>query len=124
MKIIFLDIDGVICVDYIGHDEFGMYFQPHFVDNLKRLIEKTGAKIVMSSTWRYDGLEYVRKLWKDRNLPGEIIDITPNINIFKRGAEIKSWLETHKDLWSNYVILDDDLDFFDLPQLEEIVRKL
>ena len=51
MKIIFLDIDGVLNVIPQGHDEYGAIFHNHFIDNLKRLIDKTNAKIVITSTW-------------------------------------------------------------------------
>ena len=103
-------------------DQYGGIFHQHLVDNLRRIIEQTGAKIVISSTWRHGGLERMRSLWKDRNLPGEIIDITPdcydlvNEGRFKyldqvdRGHEIDYWLEGRTDI-ENYVIIDDDNDF-------------
>ena len=48
MKIIFLDIDGVLNVINQGRDEFGHKFNPKFVGNLKAIIDATGAKIVIS----------------------------------------------------------------------------
>ena len=74
-KIIFLDIDGVLNVISQGKDEYGSKFHKHFEDNLKTLIEKTGAKIVITSTWRSSGLNVMKNMWKDRKLPGEVIDI-------------------------------------------------
>lgn len=92
-KIIFLDIDGVLNpVHYMNamykmwkashkqiksHDEYGQLFFYQNCDALKRIIDETGAKIVISSTWRRAGLDEMIKLWKHRNLAGEIIDITP-----------------------------------------------
>jgi histidinol phosphatase-like enzyme len=76
IKVIFLDLDGVLNVYCEDRDEFGCTFHSNFVDNLKRIIEKTGAKIVISSSWRKDGLKFMLDLWKFRNLPGEIIDLT------------------------------------------------
>lgn len=111
-KIIFLDIDGVLNVIPQGRDEYGSIFHSHFVDNLKTIIDNTGAKIVISSTWRFDGLVQMQKMWKHRNLPGEIIDITPHIDICQRGKEIDAWLKAHKDT-THYVILDDDTDMLD-----------
>ena len=122
IKVIFLDIDGVLNIIPEEYDQYGGIFHQHLVDNLRRIIEQTGAKIVISSTWRHGGLERMRSLWKDRNLPGEIIDITPdcydlvNEGRFKyldqvdRGHEIDYWLEGRNDI-ENYVVIDDDNDF-------------
>jgi histidinol phosphatase-like enzyme len=118
MKIIFLDIDGVLNVITQGHDEFGGIFHKHFIDNLKRIIDETGAKIVISSTWRFSGLEYILNMWKFRKLPGEVIGITPNFmsklgTILCRGKEIDAWIEKFElenETLESYVILDDDTD--------------
>jgi hypothetical protein len=124
MKIIFLDIDGVLNVYCEGRDQFGCTFHSNFVDNLRNIIEQTGAKIVISSTWRSDGLETMQEMWKFRNYPGEVIDITPlsfeliNLGLFEyydqieRGHEIEMWLKVHPEV-SNYVIIDDDNDMLD-----------
>ena len=53
MKVIFLDIDGVLngeksrtrCAGYIGIDSDKLL-------RLKRIVEQTGAKIVLISTWK------------------------------------------------------------------------
>ena len=127
MKTIFLDIDGVLNVDYADRDQFGHIFRDEYVQNLKEVIEKTGAKIVISSTWKDKGIERMLDLWKERNLPGEIIDVTPdcvdvcestNIVYYdqvKRGHEIKLWLDRHPEV-TQYVILDDIQDFLDEQQ--------
>ena len=70
-KIIFLDIDGVLNVIGQGHDEFGQIFHKHFEDNLRWVIDKTGAKIVISSSWRGSGLNEMQRMWNVRDLPGE-----------------------------------------------------
>ena len=64
MKVIFLDIDGVLNVISQGHDEYGSLFHKHFEDNLRYIIEQTGAKIVISSTWRMSGLSEMQRMWK------------------------------------------------------------
>jgi hypothetical protein len=122
MKIIFLDFDGVLNVIPQGHDNHGGIFHPEFINNLGRIIEETGAKIVVSSTWRHSGLEKLRLMWKDRLYPGDIIGITPDLRWrtspdkmelneeeYIRGDEIESWLNLHSEV-TNYVILDDDDD--------------
>ncbi len=121
MKVIFLDIDGVLNVYPQGRDEYGSMFHGHFVDNLKYIIDQTGADLVISSTWRYSGLEIMKEMWEMRDLPGKVIDITP---FFKsvhaiRGEEIAEWLRLN-DV-DSYVIIDDDTDM--LPdQMQNFVR--
>ena len=142
VKIIFLDIDGVLNCIPQGHDEHGAIFHKHFVDNLERIIKETGAKIVISSSWRSAGLEGMRKMWKDRGYAGEIIDITPYGNTdmqyydreskragatTPRGCEIEWWLNEKKYDTAqsmnivSYVILDDDKDFL-LTQQDNFVQ--
>lgn len=120
MKVIFLDIDGVLNVYCEGRDQYGCTFHQHLVDNLKRIIDETGAKIVISSTWRIDGLDVMKEMWLYRNLPGEVIDITPNevdivnlgicefYDLVDRGYEIQQWIDDNKP--EKYCIIDDDND--------------
>lgn len=133
MKIIFLDIDGVINVISKNRDEFGQLFHPPLIENLGWIIFETGAKIVISSSWRKDGLDRMKELWAFRGLPGEIIDTTPSIYAssivywnahlkkhptprsrsysIPRGCEIEFWLEANiEHNVERYVILDDDTD--------------
>ena len=123
MKIIFLDIDGVLNVYCESRDEFGCTFHKHFEDNLRWIIDQTGAKIVISSTWRDSGLKVMQDMWIKRNLPGEVIDVTPNCvdmvnygicefyDLVERGHEIQKWIDDHSI--TSYVILDDDDDMLE-----------
>lgn len=129
-KIIFLDIDGVLNTERWHcqtasnelQDEYGYKFDPVAVTNLSKIIEETGADIVISSSWKFMGLSKMRKMWKDRKLPGNVIGITPNtvsdeflLNVDLdnmdimaiRGQEVKEWLMLKKNEITNYVILDD-----------------
>jgi hypothetical protein len=142
MKVIFLDIDGVLNVevyitaiatmcgrlglDYNEHlrDEFGMDFCPLSCRYLEHIIDRTDAKIIITSTWRSDGLEKLNKMWKHRKLPGDVIGITKNYcanedlkwkDRKERGNEIQEYLDTHPEI-SNYVIIDDDNDMLDSQQ--------
>ena len=147
MKIIFLDIDGVLNCEnaYIagdckyqefiwedGRKDYYKKFCPKSKKLLNKLINETDSKIVISSTWRHSGLEFMRKVWELEEMEGEIIGITPSLrnDIFNipRGSEIKYYLEhslkfSHinwdKDMQSdiikesgveNYIIIDDDSD--------------
>ncbi len=129
MKIIFLDIDGVLNVygsPYNGtRDEFGDIFHVCFVEQLRRVIERTGAKIVISSSWRFSGLEQMKLMWEMRDLPGEVIDVTPDpkylidegvtefYDHLCRGDEIQHWLDHCNLDIESYVIFDDDNDMLE-----------
>ncbi len=89
-KIIFLDIDGVLALMHKEHDEYGSLFHEDFVNNLKKIIDETGAKIVISSSWRKSGFIEMLNMWKFRNLPGEIIDTTCSLYI-QKGGGIQFW---------------------------------
>ena len=58
-------------------------------------------------------------MWEFRGLPGEVIDITPNLTYghgltthTPRGKEIQQWLDEHPEV-TNYVIFDDDSDMLE-----------
>jgi len=116
MKLIFLDIDGVLNhQDAYVRGECGYNrdseYQPFALDSknlINKLIRETDAKIVISSTWRKSGFEWIKDVWEKEGMLGEIIDITPSIentvynfsdSIQKckyawdhRGTEIEAWL--------------------------------
>jgi len=140
-KFIFLDIDGVLNTRQYGNrlmreglaefDENGSLFDPKAVDNLRYIIEATDASIVISSSWRFDGMQTMNKLWNDRRLPGKLIGITPHLSTAQfenletnelyqkhpsgtRGIEIEEWLQlnTNKMLEPyTYAAIDDEDDF-------------
>jgi hypothetical protein len=97
-------------------------FDAKAVANFAKIIEKTDAEIVVSSSWKLMGFQALQDMWKGRKLPGKIIDITPdymsdellmkedstNVDyLFERGSEIQGWLLLHGDDVSRYVIIDD-----------------
>lgn len=132
-KVVFLDFDGVLNTgrwyaqmdaDSVA-DEYGSVFDPLAVANLERILTETDAEIVVSSSWKFMGLAKMRDMWKDRNLPGKVIGLTPNsvsdefllnadldyIELLSiRGQEIKEWLTLHGKDVGHYVILDDTYD--------------
>lgn len=130
-KIIFLDFDGVLNTGYYQgllkyqgqpwQDEYGAFFDPNAVKQLKRIIDATGAEIVVESSWKYLGLDAMKELWKVRNLPGKIIDITPssvsddyllNADLDSmhlcKGMEIAFWISEYGSQDTRYVIIDDE----------------
>lgn len=115
-KIIFLDFDGVMDTAYYDHslsilglpqtDKWGPVFDPKCIENLQTIINATGADIVVSSTWK-DSMTYqeILEMWKERNLPGFVTDVTPTMSSH-RGQEIDEWLFQCKRE-CRYVIIDD-----------------
>ena len=122
-KIIFLDFDGVLntehyqgLLQYQGkpwQDEYGAFFDPKAVKQLKRIIDATDADIVVESSWKYLGLDAMKELWEVRNLPGTIIDITPSLLGKNKGVEIASWLSKYAKQDLRYVIIDDEFVILD-----------
>ena len=82
---------------------------------MNRITTLTDAKIVVSSTWRLQGLKAVRENLKLWGATGEVIDITPRLisDSGTRGQEIKQWLIEHPAV-NCFVILDDDTDMGEL----------
>ena len=134
-KILFLDIDGVLNPQWWERkkpsDKYGVPFDPKTVACLEKIIVETGANIVISSSWKNMGLSVVQDMWRERGLPGKVMDITPDyfnesllcseLNnddaLYERGCEIKGWLFLHKDEISQYIIVDDMDDI--LPEQQQ-----
>ena len=117
MKVLFLDFDGVMDTAYYdfvlaregkpNRDDYGPIFDPKCVDHLRRIIDQTGASIVVSSTWKWF-MTYtdILEMWQVRNLPGRVIGVTPTYKDKDRGYEIDTWLD-ECDEECQYVIIDD-----------------
>lgn len=118
IKVVFLDVDGVLNSSKTTRRTSSMYFRfvgKRYILNLKRILSTTGAKVVLSSDWRYDRddpsqnemfLELRDELLK---YDIEFYGFTPEIPSGHRGEEINLWLSEHPEV-SNFVILDDRLD--------------
>lgn len=123
MKIIFLDIDGVLNCQSMHTDKDDTIIgtmkgkiSKRCLDSLNSLVEETGAKIVLSSTWRSDN-DCEQYLY-DIGLKAEIIGKTPHLGKYSlRGNEIRAWMIDNYDIigkyeheFHSYIILDDDSD--------------
>lgn len=123
MKILFLDVDGVLNM----HNSGGMYaLNRKRLQLLEKIITDTGAEIVLSSSWRKDANAFKRlcRVLGYRGL--KIRDKTPEFwrdeegKRLVRGHEIKDWLNRHPEV-TEYVIVDDDSDMLD-SQLRHFVQ--
>lgn len=113
MKILFLDIDGVLnsvrsAIAFDGYPYPNRYeekFDEVAVQLIRTLCNNTKAVIVLSSTWRH-GLDLVA-FGNKMKLP--IIDKTPVTKLSGyRGEEIAMWLKGKQI--EKYAIVDDDSD--------------
>lgn len=116
MKVIFLDIDGVLNSKrfFLG-SKIDSKIDPNCVSQLNTLIEETGAKIVISSSWRIThSKKEIREALAEHGFKGSIIGYTETLDVWgngpaPRGVEIKSFLQKNNRI-KNYVILDDESD--------------
>lgn len=116
MKLIFLDIDGVVVtrkevlkpIVQIG-PRCGHELNKESVSLLNQLCDETGAKVIISSTWRQiHQLADIRGHFKNYGATFEIVDKTPKMCMYERGDEIAKFLENVKV--DSFVIIDDDSD--------------
>jgi hypothetical protein len=109
MKIIFLDIDGVLNCDHTPNPrKFPYVVDPGLLDNLNVLIARTGARVVLSSTWRTDPVGVLAA----RHFGVPFVDMTPDDPGASRCAEMKRWLSDHPDV-ERYIVIDDKSDCLD-----------
>lgn len=132
MKVIFLDIDGVLNTletfkrNTIIYKETGkrlIEIDEFRVKYLKEIIDKTSAKIVLSSSWRTffkkENDKIIPNNQKGHNLLEilnkyniEIYDLTPYDKERYRQNEIETYLNEH-DV-DEFIIIDDES--YDLPK--------
>ena len=128
MKVIFLDIDGVlntINTFKIRKDIYNKYglviprIDFYRVKFLKEIVDKTDAKIVISSTWRkYENdMKELKHVFSLFDL--EVYDVTCIDISGKKGIEINDWL--NKNEVDSFVIIDDETS--DMLHLERYVVK-
>ena len=126
MKVIFLDIDGVVnCWDTKERAPSKVIgVEQRLIALIKEIVDATDAKLVLSSTWRqdwfYDYLDgedwpYLRSEFAKQNL--FFLDYTPLHKDRHRGEEIKDWLENTEYDVKSYVVIDDEM--FDIRDLHE-----
>ena len=130
MKIIFLDLDGVVNYTkwYISEEYQGLTsdqeldIDPSVIIRLNQLCDECNANIVISSSWK------INPYYKDRlERAGlkNIIDKTPDLiwlkpGNYSRGEEIDFWLNNHDNI-ENYIIIDD-VDAFTEKQQEHFLK--
>jgi hypothetical protein len=121
-KVVFLDVDGVLNSQeavnagrtsqnskLTGNDWWANLIDPMAVQRLNRLLEQTGAKVVVTSTWRINaGVRWLQAVLEQRGFQGEVVSVTPRLHGLPRKEEIEAWLQIMRP--TAYVVLDDDTD--------------
>lgn len=159
MKVLFLDMDGVLnsnayfrspsyaesrAMRAMGDDESYGDEWTSMVDNdlvkiLNRVIRETGAKVVISSSWRYHrNPDEMQDILDRCGFKGEVIGRTPRAleidpssvgappmrmsQLYDRGYEILQWLvqNSHLNVADNFAIVDDQWEM--TPVKDHFVR--
>ena len=121
MKLIFLDIDGVIATPRTGNR-----IDRTLMERAIEIATRTGASIVISSSWKEETLEKtLRKL--PAALREHIVGQTPNLNNVEtlKSREIDSflnWFERQHELIENYIIIDDVYEGFSFQKIVHLVK--
>lgn len=133
MKVIFLDFDGVLNPlgnEDVRHklwhldnsikskDKYGYLFDETCIRWLHYILLRTDAKIVISSSWRWIGLEAIQLMWRSRNYPQNVNDITRLSTFDKRSEDIDIYIKHHKV--DKYCIIDD-IDMFEKHHADKLV---
>ena len=109
MKVLFFDIDGVLNTRHTPNPRKLPYVvDKTLVRRFKRVLARTKAKAVLSSTWRYDPAG----LFSARHYGIPFISCTPDLPHRMRREEIRAWLKKHPRV-TRYAVLDDDDDGLD-----------
>lgn len=113
-KVIFLDIDGVLNrYAFLGAPSTINSIEPELAGRLNKILLFTGAKLIISSTWRhlilnghYD-IHGFGHMLRTHGITAANVAGTTADDAVNRGRQIRNWLRANIP-WPNYVILDDD----------------
>lgn len=112
MKVIFLDIDGVLnCEKTANPRKLPYIVDRRLLARLKRLVNRTRAKVFLTSTWRYDPAG----LFSAKRCGVPFIGVTPDIPKRPRRDEFYAWLKKHPKVTRFAVIDDEDDELDELP---------
>ena len=131
MKILFLDIDGVLNstkffyekneLEYYKNISFPLdSFDYRKIELLNYILDETNAKLVISSDWRYD--DDLEPCLKFHGLKHEIYGRTSYDKHGRRGYEVQKYLLSLKEEIDNYCIIDDIDEWFLPIQSNNVVK--
>jgi hypothetical protein len=127
--IVFLDIDGVLNSEQwyaqaasrkekpnsqpsTQRSLLERSIDPACVQRLNRLLQRTGAVVIVSSSWRTKHqLSEIVSILEARGFCGEVIGVTPSDDgTLARGGEITRWLKENVPCGVAYVAVDDEVE--------------
>lgn len=114
-KVIFLDFDGVLNTPayMMQSGDRSNAINPIAVKIVDTMLNQTGAKLVVSSSWRIGRtIDELNEILQSRGMTNEVLDVTPQLSGC-RGSEIKRWIDVNcpsRLVFNEYLILDDDSD--------------
>lgn len=114
-KIIFLDVDGVINIPPY------LLFSKKCIHFLRKIVKETGAKIVVSSSWRTGNLDMTKEALMEAGFPDDLLDEIIGETVRKysftkegsylkvvRGNEIGTWVDRNlKYPWHDNPSMDE-----------------
>ena len=120
MKVIFLDIDGVL-----KEEDYDAEFKDECFARLKEIVDATGAEIILDSSWRIDYWKFVENNYQTDS--DRLLDLYHHFEKYglkisgrtdysvksgpaSRPDDIRRWLVDKTDVES-FCIIDDD-DFY------------
>jgi len=118
-SVLFLDIDGVLNskAHLIGRamafdNSWAGSIDRRLVTHVNRVVEATGALVVICSDWRHLlTLPTLRKTLQRRGFVGRIIDTTNALRNADRGLECAAWLASTRRSVDAFAAIDDRRDF-------------
>jgi hypothetical protein len=132
LRILFLDMDGVLnsaeffdrrehpSLDRCSDEWWAQMVDPDAVARLNEILDATGAKVVISSSWRdHVAPDQMQRVLEVKGFRGSVIGRTPlmeemgweNGRYGGRGLEIEAWLTENRRLEiKSFVVLDDNAD--------------
>ena len=119
--VLFLDIDGVLNSQAYfdrgavpGHS-WASGIERERVTLINRIVEATGAPVVICSDWRHLlTLSTLRKLFRRQGFVGRILGTTNALRNADRGLECAAWLASTRRPIDAFAAIDDRWDFFDI----------
>lgn len=120
MRILFLDVDGVLNDPTFLLDSFDGFSEgtweenvdPDRVAHVNRVVDETGARIVICSDWRYlMPLHRLQSVLSGRGLASRLFGRTPGLRDADRGLECAAWIGSFRRRVTSFAVVDDRWDF-------------
>lgn len=114
MKIIFLNIDGVLNNDNHTYHYGNNYIDDNLLNLFAAIVKSTSSEVVLSSTWKNSTNKVDSLLSKLSKYNIKILEIISPLDQswINPSEEIKKWLQNHPQV-IKWAIIDNSLELFD-----------